>query len=89
MNELNSIPAISKVNHYADLKSNTVKSSSLHSIPASSLYKHSGMSALGNYNQASVSFEGFGFFQKGSVKPGVSGIGKGSLGILSGFAKVF
>lgn len=64
MNELNSIQSLGKTNHYADLKDNAPKTSSLHSIPASSLYKHSGMNALGTYNQASVSFEGFGFFNK-------------------------
>lgn len=63
MNELNSIQPL-KTNHYADLKGNSVKTSGLHSIPASSLNNHSGMKALGTYNQASVSFEGFGFFNK-------------------------
>ena len=65
MNQINSIR--NNVSYY-DSKNSTPAKQGLNSIPAATVFNHSGMNALSSYNQASVSFEGFGFFQKLSDK---------------------
>ena len=66
MNQINSIQ--NTVSYYDSKKQSTPAKQSLKSIPAASIYHHSGMNALSTYNQASVSFEGLGIFQKLSDK---------------------
>ena len=63
MQKINSIPNISNISYYEAKKQSATKQN-INSIPAASVYRHSGMNALSSYNQASVSFEGLGIFKK-------------------------
>ena len=63
MQKINSIRNTGNISYY-EAKKQSVPKQNINSIPASSIYHSGGMNALSSYNQASVSFEGFGFFKK-------------------------